>query len=97
MLDRFRVTHPEGFHCANHQKIERICVNPECQKPSLLCGDVDCSKCRGNDGEAHIDCLSVDLKSVTSQLNKRADKQKSFAKHMLDIDSQLIRQLQRSR
>ena len=31
ILDQFNVNHPEGLTCDNKNKIERMCVNPECQ------------------------------------------------------------------
>ena len=50
MLGRFQIDEPEGFKCGNSQKIERVCVNPECQSSSLICSNVACSKCKGEDG-----------------------------------------------
>ena len=50
MLGRFHIAEPEGFKCGNSQKIERMCVNPECHEGSLICNHLDCSKCKGEDG-----------------------------------------------
>ena len=74
-----------------------MCLNPDCQEYSLICEDSDCSMCMGEDGEAHADCSFVLLKAITSQLNKRAEKQKSFVKNIIEIDNRFVNQLQRSR
>ena len=31
ILGQFQVTHPEGLTCDNNNKIERMCINPDCQ------------------------------------------------------------------
>ena len=50
MLGRFQLEEPEGFQCANSLKIDRVCINPGCQTPSLICNSFDCPKCKGKEG-----------------------------------------------
>lgn len=97
MLGKYKLKHPEELKCGNNQKIEMMCLNPACQEPSLICRGYDCPRCEGEDGELHLECSKIELKAVTSKLNKRVDKQKSFIARTCEIEEQFIRQLQKSR
>ena len=85
MLGQFQISQPEGLNCQNSQKIGRMCINPKCDQPSLICNDLGCSKCQGEDGEIHLSCSSVPLRGVTVQLKKRTEKQRDFIASTYEI------------
>ena len=66
LLGQFQVAQPEGLRCQGAQKIERICVNPDCNIPSLICNDLSCQKCQGDEGKYHMSCSNFPLKGLTS-------------------------------
>ena len=72
ILGQFQIAHPEGLTCDNN-KIERMCLNPECQENSLICSDFDCHKCKG---KQHLSCFSIPLKGITNELEAYGGKLK---------------------
>ena len=90
MLGQFQISQPEGLSCQNSNKIWKMCVNPNCDKPSLICNGPECNKCQGEDGEIHMCCFTILLKGVTSQLKKRTEKQRDFIANVWEIEDQFI-------
>ncbi len=64
-----------------------MCVNPACEKYSLMCQDDDCSACGD---EAHEMCLSIKMKAITKMLRKRAYRQRSFLEDLNKIEDLFI-------
>ena len=90
MLGQFQISQPEGLNCENSNKIWKMCVNPNCEKPSLICNGPECDKCQGEDGEVHMCCFTILLKGVTAHLKKRATKQRDFIANIWEIENQFI-------
>jgi len=43
--DRFDIKDLKDMLCESGNQITRICINKDCQKPALLCSDVQCDHC----------------------------------------------------
>ena len=87
MLGKLRLQDPTGFRCESGNMIRRMCVNPICNKNSLICGDEDCLACYK---DAHDNCKEVRLKNVTNLLNSRLDCQKEIIIKVCDIETKFV-------
>ena len=55
MLRDFTISPPESC-CDARERVERMCISPECQRVSLTCNDLACPSCREEGAQAHITC-----------------------------------------
>ena len=83
--------------CKSGNPIERMCINNDCDKPSLICQKSECQKCQGDDEELHMSCSSFPLKGVTSQLEKITKRQQNFLNNIFEIESKFIDDLRGTR
>ena len=80
MLGQLHISHPKNLNCDNAKPIDRMCISPDCKEVSLFCSD--CEKCKV---EAHTECNSVPFNSITSNLQKRTERQKKFIRDICEV------------
>ena len=92
-LSKLILQHPKDFKCGSSSPITRMCVNPQCQKTSLLCCSPDCESCCE---DLHEECTFARLKTITNYLNKPASCQKDILNLMAGYENHLVEELQKT-
>ena len=92
MLRDFTISPPETC-CDARERVEQMCIDPACQKVSLICNDLKCPSCREEGAQAHITCEHVDVQGVTHLVQQRMERQKGFIRSTQEIEEQFTRQL----
>ena len=84
MMDSMIIKEPRNLKCRNNNPVLRMCINSNCDKFSLICGNAECPTCNEDD---HEECPLIKIKNVVNLINKNVSNRKDSILRISEIDN----------
>ena len=83
-IEDLKVGSPAGLRCDRGNPIRKMCINPNCPRFSLTCGNYNCDVCREDEHEL---CASISFNGVTKLINSKVDFQQEAMFRLTEIET----------